>query len=225
MYGNGDLEDPSQARLFPFIMSKICPSFSFKSSKFGVQKSKASTARIAIWKEIGIPNVYTMEASFLGATIGPFAGTHFDAAQLQEIGKNMAESIIIFSKLGQSTITVIRPSIILNAISDQEGEKSDIKDIKSSVNVPGKIYAEDRKKFSVDELMRELKEVRKIGEIEDDDDSGSESNPSEDNMDSHNLIQIVPKQPKPVVTTEIIAPVVPPPAEKRIYIYIYIYCA
>ncbi len=34
--------------------------------RFGVQKSRASTARIAMWKELAISAVYTIEASFLG---------------------------------------------------------------------------------------------------------------------------------------------------------------
>ncbi len=35
-------------------------------SRFAVQKSKNSTARIAMWKELNVPYIYTLEASFLG---------------------------------------------------------------------------------------------------------------------------------------------------------------
>jgi hypothetical protein len=33
---------------------------------FTVQKFKASTARVVMWKEFELPSVYTLESSFLG---------------------------------------------------------------------------------------------------------------------------------------------------------------
>lgn len=50
MYGCSDKEKPEETRMFPYIMHKLCPFFSFKCSKFGVQKSKESTARITMWR-------------------------------------------------------------------------------------------------------------------------------------------------------------------------------
>lgn len=35
-----------------------------------MHKSKEATARIAIWKEVKVPAIYTMEASFCGADRG-----------------------------------------------------------------------------------------------------------------------------------------------------------
>ena len=70
MYGNNNEEMPHQTRVFPYILSKICDYFSFESSRFSVHRSKESTARISMWRELNIPNVFTMEASFCGADIG-----------------------------------------------------------------------------------------------------------------------------------------------------------
>ena len=39
---------------------------SFEDSRFAVQKAKESTARIALWRELGIDNVFTLEGSFYG---------------------------------------------------------------------------------------------------------------------------------------------------------------
>jgi hypothetical protein len=51
-------------------MSKIGkPHFSYDYSRFIVQKNKESTARIALWKELKIPNIFTMEASFCGPKV------------------------------------------------------------------------------------------------------------------------------------------------------------
>ena len=70
MYGNNYQEKPDATRVFPFILSKLCDFFSFELSRFSMHKSKEATARIAIWKELKIPNIFTMEASFSGADKG-----------------------------------------------------------------------------------------------------------------------------------------------------------
>lgn len=66
IYGNNYQENPESTRLFPFIMSKVLDCFSFDACRFSIHKSKEATARVAMWKELKIPAVYTMEASFCG---------------------------------------------------------------------------------------------------------------------------------------------------------------
>ena len=96
MYGCSDKEKPEETRMFPYIMNKLCPFFSFKCSKFGVQKSKESTARITMWRELKIPCVYTMEASFCGPSEGEFAGTHFTEENLKQIGKDLCRTLLYY---------------------------------------------------------------------------------------------------------------------------------
>ena len=72
MYGNNIKETPNATRVFPYIMSKLCDFFSFEQSRFSMSKYKESTARIAMFNEIGIPNIFTMEASFCGADRGKY---------------------------------------------------------------------------------------------------------------------------------------------------------
>ena len=63
MYGNsGRVNDRLKERIFPTLMDKNCDIFNI-----AVQKAKESTARVAIWKELGITNTFTLEASFCGA--------------------------------------------------------------------------------------------------------------------------------------------------------------
>lgn len=64
MYGNVMPDDDSATRMFPYIMSKIVDYFSFGDSRFSVKKSKEKTARISLFRELNIPCIYTMEASF-----------------------------------------------------------------------------------------------------------------------------------------------------------------
>ena len=67
MYGNSSAEKPEEYRMFPYILSKLCDYFSFEQSRFSMHRSKEATARISMWKELKIPAIYTMEASFSGA--------------------------------------------------------------------------------------------------------------------------------------------------------------
>lgn len=56
--------------MFPYVLSKLCDYFSFEYSRFSVHKSKEATARVALWREVNSPMIYTMEASFSGADKG-----------------------------------------------------------------------------------------------------------------------------------------------------------
>ena len=66
MYGNNYINNPESTRLFPFILSKMYQEFLYKRSTFNVERSKEQTARISMWRELKIPAIYTMEASFCG---------------------------------------------------------------------------------------------------------------------------------------------------------------
>ena len=64
-----------------------------------MSKAKESTARIAMYKELGIPNIFTLEASFCGADKGNLAGNHFTTEHLMLIGRRLLESIIVYSQI------------------------------------------------------------------------------------------------------------------------------
>lgn len=72
MYGNNIKEHPHSTRVFPYIMSKLCDYFSFEQCRFSMSKGKDGTARIAMFKELNISNIFTMEASFCGADRGKY---------------------------------------------------------------------------------------------------------------------------------------------------------
>jgi hypothetical protein len=96
MYGNNYPENPESTRLFPYIMSKLCSDFSFENSRFNVHKSKEATARITLWRELKIPSVFTMEASFCGSDIGANKGLHFTTEHLMDSGRNICLSLLIY---------------------------------------------------------------------------------------------------------------------------------
>jgi cytosolic carboxypeptidase protein 2/3 len=53
-------------RLIPLLLSQKNPNFSYRDSKFKLEKCKESTARIVLFKEFNISNSYTCEATFFG---------------------------------------------------------------------------------------------------------------------------------------------------------------
>ena len=53
-------------KLLPFMIQERNKLFSFKNWRFALEKEKENTARIVLFKELGIVNCYTLEASFYG---------------------------------------------------------------------------------------------------------------------------------------------------------------
>ena len=91
VYGCNILESPESTRLYPYILSKINPHFSFESSKFGMQPSKIRTARITLFKELErIPAVYTLESSFYDS----IDGTIYTPEILKNMGKDVIRALI-----------------------------------------------------------------------------------------------------------------------------------
>lgn len=68
-----DIEDRKKsllAHMVPILLSQQTTLFSLKDCHFRIQKSKESTARVVAFKELGIVNSYTVEASFYGPRTG-----------------------------------------------------------------------------------------------------------------------------------------------------------
>lgn len=93
IYGCDNPTEPAECRVFPYILSKISPVFSYAASRFGVQKSKERTLRISLFKELKIPNVFTLEASFCGTHLGP----HFTMNTLKNVGRDLCRALVAYS--------------------------------------------------------------------------------------------------------------------------------
>lgn len=64
-----------------------------------MHKSKEATARIAIYKEVKIPTIYTLEASFSGADKGSCKDRHFTTEHLMLMGRKVLEALIVYCKI------------------------------------------------------------------------------------------------------------------------------
>ncbi|XP_075019946.1 cytosolic carboxypeptidase 2 [Calonectris borealis] len=84
-----------QQRVFPLMLSKNAPDkFSFPSCKFKVQKSKAGTGRVVMWR-MGVSNSYTMEVAFGGSTLGG-RSSHFTVEDLKSLGYHLCDTLLDF---------------------------------------------------------------------------------------------------------------------------------
>ena len=132
MYGNTDDTCPLQYQIFPFVLSKICKNFSFTSSRyiyiyilyrFNVQKSKSSTARVTFWKEMNIPNTFTLEASFFGPDNQDNKPTHFNIEDYENVGHKVAETLLICHQLNFTSIDQNSPTELIEPESTEANSR------------------------------------------------------------------------------------------------------
>ncbi|CAB3370016.1 Hypothetical predicted protein [Cloeon dipterum] len=89
-------DTPLQEQVFPLMMRKNSPDkFCFESCKFRVQRSKEGTGRVVVWM-MGVPNSFTMEASFGGSTLGSRCDTHFSMSDFEGLGRCFCETLLDF---------------------------------------------------------------------------------------------------------------------------------
>ncbi|EPY85552.1 hypothetical protein CB1_000370017 [Camelus ferus] len=70
--GTSNLSEDVSYRTLPKILDKLAPAFTMSSCSFLVEKSRASTARVVVWREMGVSRSYTMESSYCGCNQGPY---------------------------------------------------------------------------------------------------------------------------------------------------------
>ena len=85
MYGCGGTEE----RIFPKIMSVVSPLFSYTSCSFNVTADKRNTARVVGFRELGIANSYTLEASVGGSSL-----EHYTTHDLETTGLQFCHSLL-----------------------------------------------------------------------------------------------------------------------------------
>lgn len=120
-------QDPSmrlQSRVFPIMLSRNAPTkFTYDSCNFKVQRTKVrdgslfdhahwphpqeGTGRVFMWKEMGILNSYTMEATFCGSTLGKDGGYHFNVKDLESMGYHFCDTLLDYCDPDQTKVEKI----------------------------------------------------------------------------------------------------------------------
>ncbi|KAM5176482.1 cytosolic carboxypeptidase 4 isoform 1-T1 [Callospermophilus lateralis] len=113
------LEDVSY-RTLPKILDKLAPAFTMSSCSFLVEKSRASTARVVVWREMGVSRSYTMESSYCGCNQGPYQGLQFGTSELEEMGAMFCLGLLILElkSVSCSHQLLARAATLLNSEED-----------------------------------------------------------------------------------------------------------
>ncbi|XP_078024416.1 cytosolic carboxypeptidase 4 [Epinephelus lanceolatus] len=90
-------EDPGY-RTIPKTLDRIAPAFSFNSCNYLVEKSRSATARVVVWREMGVLRSYTMESTYNGCNQGIYKGLQTGTKELQETGVKFCHSLLSVTK-------------------------------------------------------------------------------------------------------------------------------
>lgn len=110
----------NREKIFPKLLEKISDVFNFSDCVFGLQKAKEATARIVLYRELGIVNSFTMEASFCGSNFGKFADFHFNQEHLQQVGHDFCEGLLDFYSPDQIKVKLIMEELDLITPFEEE---------------------------------------------------------------------------------------------------------
>ena len=97
------------SRVFPKMMSLNVPDkFSYKYSTFSVHKSKEGTGRVALWRQMGILNSFTMEATFCGSNLeGKCRDRHFTSRDFESMGYHLCDTLLDYCDPDQSNVEFV----------------------------------------------------------------------------------------------------------------------
>lgn len=171
-YGCTDEANPIASRILPLMLSKITNMFSFTESRFQIDKVKETTARVTQWKEHRIPNVFTLEASFFGydSENGP---VHYTQRDFMDIGKSLCRAIYAYV----AQVRLGMADRVIEVTADSQTQTT-------------VITAE-----SIIDCLKNNPDLIACGAVNDEA-SGSDSNPSEDELPSEQAAKILPKGAK-----------------------------
>ncbi|XP_043280030.1 cytosolic carboxypeptidase 1-like isoform X2 [Venturia canescens] len=99
-------DQPVQYLMLPRLMQKTSPAFALALCSFKVERHKESTARVAIWRQLGVSRSYTMESSFCGCDQGPLAGHHLNTMHLKEVGQHFCQALSMMKDGGEEQWTL-----------------------------------------------------------------------------------------------------------------------
>lgn len=90
-------EDPGY-RTIAKTLDRIAPAFSFNSCNYLVEKSRSATARVVVWREIGVLRSYTMETTYNGFNLGIYKDLQIGTKELKEMGTKFCQSLLSVTK-------------------------------------------------------------------------------------------------------------------------------
>lgn len=171
--------------------------FSFPDCRFSIHKSKESTARVALWREYKIPNIFTLEASFYGYDVKEGKTVPYTITDFMNIGRSLCKSIYVYMTHIKGLHMISELPFQSGAIQQNDGKFAEDKETPEEQN--------KKVVLNTKNLIAELKNdaaLLKYGDLSDD--SGSDSDPSDDELPNEHLIKILPKSMRAKVMKKIV---------------------
>ncbi|KAG8455300.1 hypothetical protein GDO86_001482, partial [Hymenochirus boettgeri] len=107
-----DIVEDGGYRTLPKILNQIAPAFSLSSCSFVVEKSKESTARVVVWKEIKVQRSYTMESTLCGCDQGKYKDLQIGTKELEEMGSKFCLGLLQLKGTASPTEFTLPPSLL-----------------------------------------------------------------------------------------------------------------
>ncbi|GAB1600068.1 cytosolic carboxypeptidase 1-like isoform X2 [Argonauta hians] len=86
-------------QILPYILNQNSPAFSLQDSHFHVEEIKETSARVVVWRQMGIINSYCMESTFCGFDQGIYRNTQVSTHHLLEMGHQFCEGIMLLNQV------------------------------------------------------------------------------------------------------------------------------
>lgn len=91
----GNKTEDNSFKTLPRILHLMSPVFSWQNCSFVVEKAKETTARVVVWRQIGVIRSYTMESSYCGIDKdGKYKDQHISTLMLEEMGHRFCEGLL-----------------------------------------------------------------------------------------------------------------------------------
>ncbi|XP_078313843.1 cytosolic carboxypeptidase 1-like isoform X2 [Crassostrea virginica] len=91
----GNKTEDNSFKTLPRILHLTSPVFSWQNCSFVVEKAKETTARVVVWRQIGVIRSYTMESSYCGIDKdGKYKDQHISTFMLEEMGHRFCEGLL-----------------------------------------------------------------------------------------------------------------------------------
>ncbi|XP_071965777.1 cytosolic carboxypeptidase 1-like isoform X2 [Antedon mediterranea] len=154
MYQMGDNIEDTSYKTLPRLLGQIAPSFALSNCSFTVDKGKESTARVVVWREIGVLRSYTMESTYCGCDNGPYKGLQINTAMLEEMGQKFCEGLLKLKRASTSKTMLGTQPIYQYILTSSEKEDDSLEETPLSPPPPTPSAADiavDDEDISLDE--------------------------------------------------------------------------
>ncbi|KAL3865591.1 hypothetical protein ACJMK2_042966 [Sinanodonta woodiana] len=176
----GNKSEDNGYKVLPRTLEVLAPAFSLQNCSFLVEKAKETTARVVVWRQIGVVRSYTMESTYCGIDKeSKYKDNHISTRMLEEMGQRFCEGLL---RLGRGRVAM--PSLLESDTNLQIGATAQDTDLNLDVLVEEEdndlleLEVEEERDFCSD-VLNEEEDVDSEEDYPEDDDDEENDNDTE----------------------------------------------